>query len=48
MRGVRIERSFSHLYETGDMRRTHLRGHVRIPLIVNASSADRERQFRGS
>jgi hypothetical protein len=25
-RGERIERSFAHLYDTGGMRRTHLRG----------------------
>lgn len=30
MRGERIERSFAHLYETGAMRRTHLRGHDNI------------------
>ena len=30
MRGERIERSFAHLYETGGMRRTHLRGHDNI------------------
>ena len=29
-RGERIERSFAHLYDTGGMRRTHLRGHVNI------------------
>jgi transposase len=29
-RGERIERSFAHLYETGGMRRTHLRGHQNI------------------
>jgi transposase len=29
-RGQRIERSFAHLYETGGMRRTHLRGHANI------------------
>jgi transposase len=29
-RGERIERSFAHLYETGGMRRTHLRGHTNI------------------
>src|ERR1700716_3167966 len=27
-RGERIERSFAHLYDTGGMRRTHLRGHT--------------------
>ena len=30
MRGERAERSFAHLYETGRMRRTHLRGHENI------------------
>jgi transposase len=29
-RGERIERSFAHCYETGGMRRTHLRGHENI------------------
>src|SRR5215204_2060218 len=29
-RGERIERSFAHLYDTGGMRRTHLRGHNNI------------------
>ena len=29
-RGERIERPFAHLYETGGMRRTHLRGHANI------------------
>jgi len=29
-RGERIERSFAHLYDTGGMRRTHLRGHPNI------------------
>lgn len=30
MRGERIERPFAHMYETGGMRRTHLRGHPNI------------------
>jgi transposase len=30
LRGERIERSFAHLYNTGGMRRTHLRGHTNI------------------
>lgn len=30
LRGERIERSFAHLYETGRLRRTHLRGHSNI------------------
>ena len=29
-RGETIERSFAHLYDTGGMRRTHLRGHTNI------------------
>ncbi len=29
-RGERLERPFAHLYETGRMRRVHLRGHVNI------------------
>ena len=29
-RGEAIERSFAHLYDTGAMRRTHLRGHTNI------------------
>ena len=29
-RGERIERSFAHLYDTGGMRRTPLRGHTNI------------------
>src|SRR2546425_9394537 len=29
-RGERIERSFAHVYDTGGMRRTHLRGHPNI------------------
>jgi hypothetical protein len=30
LRGERLERSFGHLYETGGMRRLHLRGHTNI------------------
>jgi transposase len=39
MRGERIERSFAHLYETGGMRRTHLRGHdnIRKRVLIHAS-----------
>jgi len=29
-RGERLERPFAHLYETGRMRRVHLRGHINI------------------
>ena len=37
-RGEKLERSFAHLYETGGMRRTHLRGHENIlkRLVVHA------------
>jgi transposase len=37
-RGERIERSFAHLYDTGGMRRTHLRGHQNIlkRLLIHA------------
>ena len=37
-RGERIERSFAHLYNTGAMRRTHLRGHTNIlkRLLIHA------------
>src|SRR5580692_4943408 len=40
-RGERIERSFAHLYDTGGMRRTHLRGHTNILkrlLVMRAAS----------
>lgn len=30
IRGEKVERSFAHMYETGRMRRTHLRGHSNI------------------
>ncbi len=37
-RGELIERSFAHLYDTGGMRRTHLRGHTNIlkRLLIHA------------
>ena len=37
-RGERIERSFAHLYDTGGLRRTHLRGHTNIlkRLLIHA------------
>ena len=37
-RGERIERSFAHVYDTGGMRRTHLRGHTSIlkRLLIHA------------
>ncbi len=39
-RGERIERSFAHLYDTGGMRRTHLRGHANIlkRLLIHAGA----------
>jgi len=39
MRGELIERPFAHLYETGGMRRTHLRGHPNIfkRLLIHAA-----------
>jgi transposase len=39
MRGELIERPFAHLYETGGMRRTHLRGHTNIlkRLLIHAA-----------
>ena len=40
LRGERAERSFAHLYETGRMRRTHLRGHKNIlkRLLIHAGA----------
>jgi transposase len=39
MRGELLERPFAHLYETGGMRRTHLRGHpnIRKRLLIHAA-----------
>ena len=39
MRGELIERPFAHLYETGGMRRIHLRGHTNIlkRLLIHAA-----------
>ena len=39
-RGERVERSFAHMYETGRMRRTHLRHHTNIlkRLLIHASA----------
>ena len=38
-RGERVERSFAHVYDTGGMRRTHLRGHTNIlkRLLIHAA-----------
>jgi transposase len=40
-RGERIERSFAHLYDTGGMRCTHLRGHTNIlkRLLIHAGAS---------
>ena len=48
MRGERVERSFAHLYETGAMRRTHLRGHVNIlkRLLIHAGAFNLGRLVR--
>jgi transposase len=42
-RGETIERSFAHLYDTGGMRRTHLRGHTNIlkRLLIHAGGFNR-------
>jgi transposase len=39
-RGEKLERTFAHMYETGGMRRTHLRGHENIlkRLVVHAGA----------
>ena len=39
-RGQYVERSFAHLYDTGGLRRTHLRGHQNIlkRLLVHAGA----------
>jgi hypothetical protein len=41
-RGERIERSFAHVYDTGGMRRTHLRGHQNIlkRLLIHAGGVN--------
>jgi transposase len=48
MRGERVERSFAHLYETGRMRRTHLRGHSNIlkRLLIHAGAFNLGRLLR--
>ena len=39
LRAERLERPFAHVYETGGMRRVHLRGHtnIRKRLLIHAS-----------
>jgi len=48
LRGERAERSFAHLYETGGMRRTHLRGHSNIlkRLLIHAGAFNLGRLLR--
>jgi transposase len=48
-RGERIERSFAHLYDTGGMRRTHLRGHENIlkRLLIHAGGFNLGLLIRG-
>ena len=48
MRGERVERSFAHLYETGAMRRTHLRGRSNIlkRLLIHAGAFNLGRLLR--
>ena len=47
-RGERVERSFAHLYETGRMRRTYLRGRLNIlkRLLIHASAFNLGRLLR--
>ena len=47
-RGEYIERSFAHLYETGAMRRLHLRGrdNIRKRLLIHASAFNLSLVFR--
>jgi len=48
LRGERVERSFAHMYETGRMRRTHLRGRTNIlkRLLIHASAFNLGRLLR--
>ncbi len=41
-RGERVERPFAHLYRTGRMRRTHLRGHANIAkrILIHAAACN--------
>jgi transposase len=47
-RGELVERSFAHLYKTGGMRRTHLRGHENIlkRLLIHAGAFNLSLVFR--
>ena len=48
LRGERVERSFAHMYETGRMRRIHLRGHSNIlkRLLIHAGAFNLSRLLR--
>jgi hypothetical protein len=48
-RGEYIERSFAHLYETGAMRRTHLRGrdNIRKRILIHAIAFNLSLVLRG-
>jgi transposase len=48
LRGERLERPFAHLYETGGMRRVHLRGHanIRKRLLIHAGGFNLGRLMR--
>ena len=48
LRGERVERSFAHMYETGGMRRTHLRGRANIlkRLLIHACGFNLGRLLR--
>jgi len=48
LRGERTERSFAHLYETGGLRRTHLRGHQNIlkRVLIHAGAFNLGRLLR--
>lgn len=47
-RGERVERSFAHIYDTGGMRRTHLRGHENIlkRLLIHTAGFNLSLVFR--
>jgi transposase len=48
LRGERLERPFAHLYETGGIRRVHLRGHANIlkRLLIHAGGFNLGRLMR--
>jgi transposase len=48
LRGERLERPFAHLYETGGMRRVHLRGHtnIRKRLLIHTAGFNLELLMR--